>query len=169
MCLNKTIIIVILGTLLEWMEFSFFAYMTDYLSGVFFPIDSPDFARLKIYGAFAASYLMRPVGAIFFGYLGDKYGRKLPMIMSLIVMGISTFASPKATVASGEACRCSSRTSMAYALSISFKARYPNSAVSPAPPQVPAFSSGNASAALCGIWLFHKFCRMLQIIENSLI
>ena len=36
MCLNKTIIIVILGTLLEWMEFSFFAYMTDYLSGVFF-------------------------------------------------------------------------------------------------------------------------------------
>ena len=92
MCLNKTIVIVILGTLLEWMEFSFFAYMTDYLSGVFFPIDSPDFARLKIYGAFAASYLMRPVGAIFFGYLGDKYGRKLPMIMSLIVMGISTFA-----------------------------------------------------------------------------
>ncbi|MBR1734308.1 MAG: MFS transporter [Alphaproteobacteria bacterium] len=88
----KNTIIVSLGTLLEWAEFTFFAYMIDYLSRIFFPVDNPDLARLKIYGVFATSYFMRPVGAIFFGHIGDKYGRKPPMIVSLLLMSVATFA-----------------------------------------------------------------------------
>ncbi|MDR2067826.1 MAG: hypothetical protein LBP41_02445 [Holosporaceae bacterium] len=68
---KKNIAIVSFGTLLEWAEFTFFAYMADYLSSLFFFVDDPTFARLKIYGVFAASYIMRPVGAIIFGHIGD--------------------------------------------------------------------------------------------------
>lgn len=92
MNLNKNTFVISLGTLLEWAEFTFFAYMADYLSHIFFPIDDPDLARLKIYGVFAASYLMRPAGAIFFGHIGDRYGRKPPMIASLLLMAAATFS-----------------------------------------------------------------------------
>lgn len=88
----KNTFVVSLGTLLEWAEFTFFAYMVDYLSKIFFPVDNLDLARLKIYGVFAASYFMRPIGAIFFGHIGDKYGRKPPMIASLLLMSVATFA-----------------------------------------------------------------------------
>ncbi|MDR2682233.1 MAG: MFS transporter [Holosporaceae bacterium] len=64
--------------------------MADYLSHLFFPVDDATFARLKIYGVFAASYIMRPVGAIIFGHIGDKYGRKTPMIASLLLMALAT-------------------------------------------------------------------------------
>jgi MHS family proline/betaine transporter-like MFS transporter len=87
---KKSIVIVSFGTLLEWAEFTFFAYMADHLSRLFFPVDDASFARLKIYGVFAASYIMRPVGAIIFGHMGDKYGRKTPMIASLLLMALAT-------------------------------------------------------------------------------
>jgi MHS family proline/betaine transporter-like MFS transporter len=90
MSLKKNVAIVSFGTLLEWMEFTFFAYMADFLSRLFFPADSATLARLKIYGVFAASYIMRPIGAIVFGHIGDKYGRKTPMIVSLFLMAIAT-------------------------------------------------------------------------------
>jgi MHS family proline/betaine transporter-like MFS transporter len=90
MNLKKNVAIVSFGTLLEWAEFTFFAYMADYLSRLFFSADDTTFARLKIYGVFAASYIMRPVGAIIFGHIGDKYGRKTPMIASLLLMALAT-------------------------------------------------------------------------------
>ncbi|MDR3179757.1 MAG: MFS transporter, partial [Holosporaceae bacterium] len=90
MSLKKSVAVVSFGTLLEWAEFTFFAYMADYLSSLFFSADDATFARLKIYGVFAASYIMRPVGAIIFGHMGDKYGRKTPMIASLLLMALAT-------------------------------------------------------------------------------
>ncbi|MDR1609646.1 MAG: MFS transporter [Holosporales bacterium] len=87
---KKGVAVVSFGTLLEWMEFTFFAYMADFLSSLFFPADDATLARLKIYGVFAASYIMRPVGAIIFGHIGDKYGRKTPMIASLFLMAVAT-------------------------------------------------------------------------------
>ncbi|MDR2766660.1 MAG: MFS transporter [Holosporaceae bacterium] len=90
MNLKKSVAVVSLGTLLEWAEFTFFAYMADHLSRLFFPVDDAAFARLKIYGVFAASYVMRPVGAIIFGHMGDKHGRKTPMIASLFLMALAT-------------------------------------------------------------------------------
>ncbi|MDR2781250.1 MAG: MFS transporter [Holosporaceae bacterium] len=90
MNLKKSVAIVSFGTLLEWAEFTFFAYMADYLSRLFFSSDDVTFTRLKIYGVFAASYIMRPVGAIVFGHIGDKYGRRIPMIASLLLMAFAT-------------------------------------------------------------------------------
>ncbi|MDR2646323.1 MAG: MFS transporter [Holosporaceae bacterium] len=90
MNLKKSVVIISFGTLLEWAEFTFFAYMVDYLSRLFFSANDVTLARLKIYGVFAASYIMRPIGAIIFGHIGDKYGRKTPMIASLLLMAFAT-------------------------------------------------------------------------------
>lgn len=88
----KTILPTCLGTILEWAEYTFFAYMADQLSQHFFPIDDPDLARLKTYGIFATSYFMRPLGSLVFGALGDKKGRKQALVSSMLLMCFSTAA-----------------------------------------------------------------------------
>ncbi len=88
----KTIIPTTIGTALEWAEYTFFAFMADLLSQHFFPIENPELARLKTYAIFATSYFMRPLGAILFGYIGDKFGRKPALINSMLLMCMATTA-----------------------------------------------------------------------------
>ncbi|MBS0285766.1 MAG: MFS transporter [Proteobacteria bacterium] len=80
-----------LGTLLEWAEYTFYGYMAVLLSGLFFPENDASVALLKTYGIFAAGYLMRPLGAIVFGHIGDSIGRKKALMISLFIMGGATF------------------------------------------------------------------------------
>lgn len=90
--MKKNTLAITIGTLLEWAEFTFFAYMADDLSKIFFPTDDPKLARFKIYGVFASSYLVRPLGALILGHIGDRYGRKVPIIASLLLMSLATFS-----------------------------------------------------------------------------
>lgn len=87
---NKSRMIAVFGTIIEWAEYTFFAYMAEKLSSHFFPIDNPDVALLKTYGIFGSSYLMRPLGALLFGTIGDRYGRKPALMISMLLMGIAT-------------------------------------------------------------------------------
>ncbi len=86
----KAIIPITLGTAIEWAEYTFFAYMVDLLSKQFFPIDDPEIAQLKTYGVFATSYFMRPLGALLFGLIGDKIGRKPALMGSMLLMCFAT-------------------------------------------------------------------------------
>jgi MHS family proline/betaine transporter-like MFS transporter len=90
--IHKSRMIAILGTIIEWAEYTFFAYMADQLSSHFFPIEDPNVALLKTYGIFGSSYLMRPLGAFLFGTIGDRYGRKPALMLSMLLMGIATMA-----------------------------------------------------------------------------
>jgi MHS family proline/betaine transporter-like MFS transporter len=78
------------GTILEWAEFTFFAYMAEQLSRLFFPSDAADWARFKTYAIFSVSYLMRPFGAVLFGHLGDRFGRKPALMYSMLLMAVAT-------------------------------------------------------------------------------
>lgn len=86
----KTVSTATIGTLLEWAEYTFFAYMADQLSTRFFDIQDPSLALLKTYGIFATSYFMRPLGAILWGTIGDKWGRKPALTCSMGLMGLAT-------------------------------------------------------------------------------
>jgi len=86
----KTLATATAGTLLEWAEYTFFAYMADQLSSRFFDIQDPSLALLKTYGIFATSYFMRPLGAMLWGTVGDKLGRKPALMCSMALMGIAT-------------------------------------------------------------------------------
>lgn len=88
----KTLFTATVGTILEWAEYMFFAYMADELSRHFFSIEDPNLARLKTYGIFATSYFMRPLGALLFGMIGDKFGRKPALASAMMLMCIATTA-----------------------------------------------------------------------------
>lgn len=79
------------GTALEW--FDYFAYGTAaalIFNAVFFSNLPPLVGTLAAFLTFAAGFLMRPLGAIFFGHLGDKRGRRFTLIMTMTVMGGAT-------------------------------------------------------------------------------
>ncbi len=79
------------GTLIEWYDFYIFGSLSTVLSQQFFPKGNPTAAFLSTLAFFAAGFVVRPFGALVFGRLGDKVGRKHTFLVTLILMGGSTF------------------------------------------------------------------------------
>lgn len=89
---NETlnILATLTGNTLEWLEFTLFAYISHKISPHFFSQDTQALATLKTYMIFGSSYLARPLGALFFGYIGDRLGRVVVLKNSLLLMSIAT-------------------------------------------------------------------------------
>src|SRR5690349_295738 len=81
-----------LGTLIEWYDFYLFGSLAIILSEQFFPQSNPTATFLSTLATFAAGFVVRPFGAIVFGRLGDLVGRKYTFLVTLVLMGGSTFA-----------------------------------------------------------------------------
>ena len=79
------------GTLIEWYDFYIFGSLAVVISTKFFPQDNPTAAFLSTLATFAAGFVVRPFGALFFGRLGDLIGRKYTFLVTLLLMGGSTF------------------------------------------------------------------------------
>ncbi len=80
------------GTLIEWYDFYIFGSLATIISTKFFPSDNPTAAFLATLATFAAGFVVRPFGALFFGRLGDLIGRKYTFMVTLLLMGGATFA-----------------------------------------------------------------------------
>jgi MFS family permease len=80
-----------LGTLIEWYDFYIFGMLAKTISVQFFPEGNDTAALLSTLAIFAAGFLVRPFGALVFGRLGDLIGRKYTFLLTLILMGASTF------------------------------------------------------------------------------
>jgi MFS family permease len=81
------------GTTIEWYDFYIFATAASLVFGqVFFPKGDPFLATLAALGTFAAGFVARPFGAVIFGSLGDRIGRKYILVITLLIMGGSTIA-----------------------------------------------------------------------------
>lgn len=78
------------GTLIEWYDFYIFGSLAVIIATKFFPPDNPTAAFLSTLATFAAGFVVRPFGALFFGRLGDIIGRKYTFMVTLLIMGIST-------------------------------------------------------------------------------
>ena len=81
-----------LGTMFEWYDFFLYGTLAALLGGLFFPSDNPTAALLASLAAFGAGFGVRPLGAVIFGVLGDKVGRKYTFLATLVLMGLSTAA-----------------------------------------------------------------------------
>jgi len=79
------------GTMIEWYDFYIFGSLATVISTKFFPQDNPTAAFLSTLATFAAGFIVRPFGALFFGRLGDLIGRKYTFMMTLLLMGGATF------------------------------------------------------------------------------
>jgi len=78
------------GNAVEWYDFALYGYMAGILSILFFPGDDHLVSLIATYGLFAAGFLMRPLGAGFFGWLGDTVGRTRTMQISVVMMALPT-------------------------------------------------------------------------------
>jgi MFS family permease len=79
------------GTSLEWYDFAVYGAAAALVFGdLFFPSDAPLTGTLLAFGTYAAGYVARPLGGIFFGRLGDRVGRKKVLIWTLTLIGVST-------------------------------------------------------------------------------
>ncbi len=81
-----------LGTLIEWYDFYIFGSLAVVIANQFFPKTNPTAALLSTLATFAAGFIVRPFGALVFGRLGDLVGRKYTFLLTLVLMGGSTFA-----------------------------------------------------------------------------
>lgn len=80
------------GTLIEWYDFYIYGAMSVIIARQFFPQDNPAAAFLAALATFAAGFVVRPFGALVFGRIGDIIGRKYTFLLTLLLMGGSTFA-----------------------------------------------------------------------------
>ncbi|MEI9997580.1 MAG: MFS transporter [Rhizomicrobium sp.] len=79
-----------LGNMIEWYDFGIYTYLgTAVFDKIFFPKMSSEAGLVAVMGLFAVGFVARPIGALLFGYFGDRIGRKPMMIMALMLMGVS--------------------------------------------------------------------------------
>lgn len=90
--IRKVILASSVGTLIEWYDFYIFGSLATVIASQFFPKTNPTAALLSTLATFAAGFIVRPFGALVFGRLGDLIGRKYTFLLTLIIMGGSTFA-----------------------------------------------------------------------------
>lgn len=80
-----------LGTAMEYADFALYGLAAGIIFGdVFFPEATPAMALLSSFATWSVGFIARPIGALFFGWLGDRKGRKVVMVSTIILMGLST-------------------------------------------------------------------------------
>src|SRR6202041_3708051 len=81
-----------LGTIFEWYDFYLYASLAVFFAGLFYPPGNPVAAMLSSFVTLGVGFVVRPFGALFFGRIGDLVGRKYTFLVTLSIMGFSTFA-----------------------------------------------------------------------------
>src|SRR5688572_26995836 len=82
----------LLGTTIEWYDFFLYGTMTGLVfNKLYFPSDDPFVSAMLAYSVYAVGFATRPLGGIVFGHFGDTLGRKPLLVLTLLIMGVSTF------------------------------------------------------------------------------
>ena len=89
---HRNIIACIIGNILEWYEFSLFAYLSPVIARLFFPDNNGVVSLLATLLVFAAGFVIRPLGSIGLGHLGDRFGRARTLKITILLMSLSSLA-----------------------------------------------------------------------------
>lgn len=79
-----------IGTLIEYYDFSIYGYLAVVIAPQFFPSDDPTASVLAALAVFATGLVVRPLGGVFFGRLGDRWGRRKALVSSVLCMGVAS-------------------------------------------------------------------------------
>src|SRR6202171_2305720 len=91
--MNSTVFASCFGTIIEWYDFLIYATAaTLVFNKAFFPTFDPLAGTLAALGSYAVGFLARPLGGALFGHFGDRLGRKSMLVLTLFIMGLSTFS-----------------------------------------------------------------------------
>ena len=89
--LKKVVFSSFLGNFIEWFDYASYSYLATVIALVFFPGEDKMVSTMMTFGVFALAFLVRPLGAIFWGNMGDKKGRKWALSISILMMSGATF------------------------------------------------------------------------------
>ena len=78
------------GTIFEWYDFFIYGTLAGLIGAAFFPSDNETLQTLLVWAGFAVGFGFRPLGAILFGFLGDRLGRKYTFLVTVTLMGVAT-------------------------------------------------------------------------------
>ncbi|MBN3724324.1 glycine betaine/L-proline transporter ProP [Burkholderia sp. Ac-20379] len=90
--LKRAVRAMAIGNAMEWFDFGVYSYIAVTLGHVFFPSSNPSAQLLATFGTFAAAFVVRPIGGMVFGPLGDRIGRQRVLAMTMIMMALGTFS-----------------------------------------------------------------------------
>lgn len=79
-----------IGNFMEWFDFAIYGYFVAVIGAQFFPTGNPTTETLSSFAVFAVGFLARPLGALILGPLGDRYGRKIVLVITVLGMGVTT-------------------------------------------------------------------------------
>src|SRR5262245_44733043 len=88
--IRRVILASSLGTLFEWYDFYLYGTLAVFFGALFFPPGNENAQLLESLATFGAGFGVRPLGAVVFGYLGDRVGRKYTFLITMGTMGLST-------------------------------------------------------------------------------
>ena len=88
---SKTVIGGTIGNVMEWYDFALYGFFAPVISQLFFPSESQAASLIATFGVFAAGFVMRPIGGVVFGFIGDRIGRGAVLRISIVTMGSATF------------------------------------------------------------------------------
>ncbi len=89
--LKKAITAAALGNAMEWFDFGVYGFVAATVGMVFFPEASPAVQTVAALATFSVPFLVRPLGGVFFGSMGDKFGRQKVLSLTIVIMAVSTF------------------------------------------------------------------------------
>ncbi|KAE8756703.1 MFS transporter [Paraburkholderia madseniana] len=89
--LRRAVIGVTCGNMIEWFDFALYSSLATIIGHVFFRNQDHATQLLSIYATFAAGFLIRPIGSLVFGPIGDRYGRRTALTLSITLMSVATF------------------------------------------------------------------------------
>ena len=88
----RVLIAGLIGNVMEWYDFALYGYFATVIGQQFFPSTNPTASLIGAFGAFAAGFIVRPLGGIVYGRIGDLVGRRRALTLSVIAMAIPTVA-----------------------------------------------------------------------------
>ncbi|MEU6579085.1 MFS transporter [Streptomyces sp. NPDC046805] len=88
--MRRTVAGACIGTVIEYFDYGSYGYLAATLAVVFFPGGDPALATIQTWAIFALSFIMRPLGGLFWGHFGDRIGRTRTLSMTILAMGVST-------------------------------------------------------------------------------
>ncbi|MCW4354696.1 MFS transporter [Hoyosella sp. YIM 151337] len=89
---RRGIVAACIGNFLEWYEFVLYGYFAAVFAVLFFPNDDPAVAMMMTFLVFGISFFVRPLGGVVFGYIGDRYGRKVTLSAIILMISLATAA-----------------------------------------------------------------------------
>ena len=90
--LRRTVVAASIGNFVEWYEFAVYGVVAAFISVAMFPTDDPTAAMLNTWAAYGIAFLVRPVGGVILARVGDRYGRRHILYVTITMMSVATFS-----------------------------------------------------------------------------